>query len=478
MSHLAARTATDVVRRVCTVHTNFSSWTQMASSSSFVTPAPRPRATRFPPSQKHMSYISDSDDDVVPGRVSFGPTRPRTPPPSVSDATQKVLDSWADEDTDSTASVVAATPPPRKKTKIVDLTGDVKDATKPYGEDDKKGQSKYWVGTLNGTAQQVNDGIMAIRFNMGMRLAGDDKTITYFASCTETGDEEKRLHAHMFVAFTKNQRWSALDKMPDLKRWWFVPMGKFSTPRKAVDYFKYMTGKPDSLINPTFQEIGDFPEPAAARAAGRKKGGAETSAKWDASRAFAMDASKDLLDLPDSQHLIIHLGGLREIRRMSLQKTVPKIINGPLMNLWIHGATGTGKSTLARKWAQRLCDKHGWRQYIKDTQSKWWGDYQNEQVVIMDDMGHQGPTPCQMKQWGDRHPVQVESKGSQMTIRPMVIIVTSNYRIAQIYPNKEEDTQPLQRRFIECEVVKGKLCAYDAGDKILIRSIVEEGFLP
>lgn len=55
-----------------------------------------------------------------------------------------------------------------------------------------------------------------------------------------------------------------------------------------------------------------------------------------------------------------------------------------------------------------------------------------------------------MKIWGDHYKFACEGKGYSMTIRPKRILVTSNYRIHDLYEDAR-DYEPLQRRFKEIE---------------------------
>ena len=49
--------------------------------------------------------------------------------------------------------------------------------------------------------------------------------------------------------------------------------------------------------------------------------------------------------------------------------------------IWLYGKTNTGKTYFAR---QISIGKFGWEPYMKD-QNKWWDNYTNQPVVILDD---------------------------------------------------------------------------------------------
>jgi len=113
-------------------------------------------------------------------------------------------------------------------------------------------------------------------------------------------------------------------------------------------------------------------------------------------------------------------------------------------NYWLHGKPGVGKTRLAFAMAEALgCASP----YIKCSQNKWWDNYNNEAVVLIDefeqDAKYQGHL---LKVAGDVRAFKAEMKGSSKQIRPSTIIVTSNYRIEDIWTDTEMRTA-LHRRY-------------------------------
>ena len=109
-----------------------------------------------------------------------------------------------------------------------------------------------------------------------------------------------------------------------------------------------------------------------------------------------------------------------------------------LDNRWYYGASGTGKSKLART------DNPG--AYIK-LNNKWWDGYDGEDVVIIDDFDkYDIALSGHLKRWSDHYPFPAEFKGGVKVIRPKRIIVTSNYSPEEIWED-EATLGPIRRRF-------------------------------
>lgn len=106
--------------------------------------------------------------------------------------------------------------------------------------------------------------------------------------------------------------------------------------------------------------------------------------------------------------------------------------------LWFFGRPGTGKSRTARDEFPGLYDK---------LINKWWDGYVDEETVLVDDLGtdHQFMGSF-LKRWADHYPFRAEFKGGSKIIRPARIIVTSNYKISEIWTDREL-VAALERRF-------------------------------
>lgn len=82
--------------------------------------------------------------------------------------------------------------------------------------------------------------------------------------------------------------------------------------------------------------------------------------------------------------------------------------------MWLCGTPGLWKSF----FAQEFCDIRGLSYYVKPT-SKWWDGYQDEDVVISEDIDHSAAKFLShlIKIWCDEGPFRGETKGGYVHIR-------------------------------------------------------------
>ncbi len=107
--------------------------------------------------------------------------------------------------------------------------------------------------------------------------------------------------------------------------------------------------------------------------------------------------------------------------------------------VWIHGASGCGKTTKA------LSDYPG---CFRKSANKWWDGYDGQKVVLLDDLklGTGKALSWHLCMWMDRHcPPGGEVKGGTVVLPFALFVVTSQYSIQEMFPD-QEDYEAIYRR--------------------------------
>lgn len=252
-------------------------------------------------------------------------------------------------------------------------------------------RGKQWCFTLNNFSENDIDTIL-------------DWPCRYLVFGKEVGVEGTP-HLQGYVQFNKTLRFSQLKKLNERIHWEQAR----GSPKQASDYCKK---------DGDFTEVGKMFSPGAA-----------TQEKWEHTLACAKEGRIDEIC---AEHQIRYQGAIKRLRL----NNVPANID--VEHYWYYGPTGTGKSRSAR---EEYPDA-----YIKDC-TKWWDDYDLQSVVIIEDfdiqhawMGHY------LKIWGDRYKFRAEFKGGSMMVRPLTIIVTSNWEPREIWSD-DNTLLPILRRF-------------------------------
>ena len=90
--------------------------------------------------------------------------------------------------------------------------------------------------------------------------------------------------------------------------------------------------------------------------------------------------------------------------------------------------------------------------------NKWFDGYNNEKVVVLDDFGLDHKfMGYELKKLADRYCYMVEVKNASMYIRPELCVVTSQYKIEDIWADDDETKNALQRRFVQVEIQPGNI---------------------
>jgi len=125
----------------------------------------------------------------------------------------------------------------------------------------------------------------------------------------------------------------------------------------------------------------------------------------------------------------------RGLRDLALAVQQPYAHDG-VRGIWFVGRPGTGKSRQAREYPNV---------YLK-AQNKWWDGYGGEETVVLDDLDKGGECLGHyLKIWADRYACTGETKGGTIHLRHKRIVITSNYRMDQLWEG--EMLSALLRRF-------------------------------
>lgn len=114
---------------------------------------------------------------------------------------------------------------------------------------------------------------------------------------------------------------------------------------------------------------------------------------------------------------------------------------------WIMGDPGSGKSYVVRKFFED--------QVFNKDHSKWWDNYNHEEVVLLEDLD---PTDVSdqnwsvsnsLKIWADNYSFNAQVKGGMIKPDYKIFIVTSNYSIEYLfdYEKNRELCEAISRRF-------------------------------
>jgi len=231
----------------------------------------------------------------------------------------------------------------------------------------------------------------------------------YIITAIEKGTEGTE-HIQGYIHFRKPIRFNALKSILQRAH---LEQRKGSL-RQAIEYCK-KEGK--------WKEEGQLP----------KSGAESTKEKWANIIKLAREGRLDDIEKESPAIYIRYMATLR-----SLSRPEPKILE-TIENEWWVGPTGTGKSRLL--WARH--PDH----YQKEL-NKWWCGYNNQPIVAIEEWSPKNEcTASQLKIWADRYPFTAQIKGGSLQrIRPIKIIVLSNYTIEECFPNRN-DYEPIRRRF-------------------------------
>jgi len=309
-------------------------------------------------------------------------------------------------------------------------------------------RAKEWIGTLNNPYEDDEDEVDAEHARSILKAqclaaiaAGG---LHYFASGYELAPSTGTPHIHFAAKFRDQLRRGQIYAMlPALAGSYLAPRSQRATWAHSVDYFKYVNpGAPaaELLINDTFWEVGTFPGVEAARAAGRAAGGATFKARSELAMSLA---KRGKLWEIDADMLLRYWGPIRSVAGGFR----PKDRDG-IDDVWLWGPPGSGKSLYVRKW----CEGHNLTLYVKQQGTKWFDNYEGQDVILIDDCDHDmNRMRGLVVALSDHYAAAVEVKGAMLYIRPRFVAYTSNFSIDQIWP-LEEDRTAIKRRLHQAQM--------------------------
>lgn len=175
------------------------------------------------------------------------------------------------------------------------------------------------------------------------------------------------------------------------------------------------------------KEDADFYERGIKPMSQEEKGKTQID-HWKSAREAALRG--DFSSIPDD----LYVRYQSSFKRIRLEDGPPPkdLDTKEKYGLWIWGPPRTGKSHKARTEYQPL--------YLKDI-NKWWDGYVTGHNVLIDEYepSHSVFMASFLKKWVDKWSFSAEVKGGRITIRPPLIIVTSNYSIEHCFTGVDYD---------------------------------------
>ena len=275
------------------------------------------------------------------------------------------------------------------------------DHNKPY---------RIWFGTWNNPDDQTKKGLEDLHKKLEAK---------YTRGQLEQGELMETNH-FQFVTFLKdNKRLTALKKINPKIHW---------SPSKSEAANDYVWKEETRVDGPW--EFGKKPK------VGKPKDGKKLD--WE---DIWNKACTGQLNKINAWVRVVHYSKLKDIAKDHLKTEDSDHLRG----IWIHGAPGTGKSRWFRdnipnnKLYPKLCNK-------------WWDGYIGQPIVVMDDIDLTHECLAQqLKIWSDRYGCILETKGGAEAAKYDWFIVTSQYRIEEIFKDQAA-VEAINRRFQVFEI--------------------------
>lgn len=236
----------------------------------------------------------------------------------------------------------------------------------------------------------------------------------------ETAPTTGTPHYQGFISFNCQRTFSAVQRL--------LPEGAHIEPKVRTSTFKQASDY--------CRKSGDFFEYGELPMDQDRKGDA---GKLSAEERWALAKSGDFESLPPEHY--------PRYRAIYAQFRVVNDRN-ELRNYWICGPSGCGKSRYVRDNYGPGTELGGDLGFYSKPMNKWWDGYTEHNVVLLDDFDpdHGKYLGYYLKIWSDHYVFEGEIKGSTIKLRPQIVIVTSQFRIADCF-DRPEHCEAITRRF-------------------------------
>lgn len=299
-------------------------------------------------------------------------------------------------------------------------------------------RSRAWCFTLNNPTEHNEHELFDFAWNC-----------SYFVGGREIAPTTGTPHIQgFFYLGLQTTRSALLKRLPEGIH--LEPKGSGSTFKQCSDYCKkgqqsHEEWKEQGSGGPNFGVGADFFEHGTLPWDQEKKGEA---GKQSIEERWELAKNGDFESLPPEH--------IRTYQYIYTRFQEVEDRNG-LHNYWVWGATGVGKSRWVREHYGEGMVGHSEQPvhpgfvstgfYSKGT-NKWWDGYNNENVVLIDDFDpdHGKYLAYYLKIWADHYAFNAEVKGGMLKIRPLIVIITSQYPLEACFERKE-DVDALSRRF-------------------------------
>lgn len=267
-------------------------------------------------------------------------------------------------------------------------------------------QSKRWIGTLFIEGQCTG-------LPEGLQKPGVTMSMGQLERCPKTGKE----HLQFYVELLKKSTISGTKKLIDM------PTAHLESARgSSLQCIEYCS-KEDTRIGGPWEYKQKMTESPS------------TLKEWDVLDSLQKMTVRELLmEKPTLWRNIQALTKVKEIMRKQISRTqMPNVV-------WLWGDAGTGKSMIAYKIAEYVGDY-----YVKCKEEQYWNGYEQQKLIIVDDIGEGDMTGSSYKSLCDRYAYKVKRKlESPVDINSDWIIFTSNYSPTEVF--KKDDHRAITRR--------------------------------